>query len=333
MKERAQEGERGWEKKERRWVGYIGVGCLLFFISGCSIQKALVHQAAGSLAGPQTTAVFASDDDPELVGQALPFALKLQEVLLAQDPKNPDLLLSTGSAFVQYAYAYVQDRADAVEETNFTEAAYLRRRAVRLYRRALRYLLQGLEVRHPGFRQALEQDPTNAVQQLTKADMPWIYWSAVAWGALISLSKDDPMTLSELPQLDALVRRAEALDPDWGRGALQTFLIQYDMAQIQGSQKEAVQKAWNHFRRAVLLSKGMDAAPFVTMAEAVAVQTQNVQLFETLLRQALAIDPDLYPQNRLMNLVMQRRARRLLQKEEELFLILPSNASQPKRKQ
>jgi len=129
------------------------------------------------------------------------------------------------------------------------------------------------------------------------------------------------------------VRRAEALDPDWGRGALQTFLIQYDMAQIQGSQKEAVQKAWNHFRRAVLLSKGMDAAPFVTMAEAVAVQTQNVQLFETLLRQALAIDPDLYPQNRLMNLVMQRRARRLLQKEEELFLILPSNASQPKRKQ
>jgi predicted anti-sigma-YlaC factor YlaD len=39
-----------------------------------------------------------------------------------------------------------------------------------------------------------------------------------------------------------------------------------------------------------------------------------------LLKQALAIDPDARPEWRLSNIVMQRRARWLLSREEELFV-------------
>jgi len=41
--------------------------------------------------------------------------------------------------------------------------------------------------------------------------------------------------------------------------------------------------------------------------------------FERLLKQALAVDPDKEPQWRLANLVMQRRARRLLARSDEFF--------------
>ena len=58
----------------------------------------------------------------------------------------------------------------------------------------------------------------------------------------------------------------------------------------------------------------------VSFAEAVCVQKQDLKEFETLLHQALAINPDLKPEWRLANLVMQRRAKWLLSRTDQLFL-------------
>jgi hypothetical protein len=58
--------------------------------------------------------IFATDDDPELVREAAPFALKAQESLLAQDPGHRGLLISLCRGFTQYASAFVWQ--DAVEE-------------------------------------------------------------------------------------------------------------------------------------------------------------------------------------------------------------------------
>jgi len=50
------------------------------------------------------------------------------------------------------------------------------------------------------------------------------------------------------------------------------------------------------------------------------VQKQNLKEFESVLHLALAINPDLKPEWRLANLVMQRRAKWLLSRTEQLFL-------------
>ena len=42
--------------------------------------------------------------------------------------------------------------------------------------------------------------------------------------------------------------------------------------------------------------------------------------FQSLLQKALAVDPDVRPEMRLVNLVAQRRARWLLSRTDELFL-------------
>jgi predicted anti-sigma-YlaC factor YlaD len=296
-----------------------GLGLLLVLaLTGCSVKRLAVNQVGNALAGGGTT--FASDDDPELVKAAVPFSLKLMESLLAESPKHAGLLLATTSGFTQYGYAFVQQDADEIESQDLAQATALRQRAKRLYARAHRYGLRGLEVRHPGFTNALATDPRSAVAELRPADVPQIYWTAMAWGALISQSKDDPQRVGEVPQLEALIDRALALDESWSDGALHSFLITYEMART-GVKGDAAERSRREFERAMEQSRGWQAAPLVAYAESVCVQKQDFKQFASLIDRALTIDADAHPEHRLANLIHQRRARWLLSKKDELFLI------------
>ncbi len=51
---------------------------LIISLGACSLEKMALKKVAGMLSGPASTAdVFSSDNDPDFVGQALPFAIKL----------------------------------------------------------------------------------------------------------------------------------------------------------------------------------------------------------------------------------------------------------------
>ena len=291
---------------------------LCFAGSGCSIRRYALNQAADALA--QSGSSFASDDDPELVKAAAPFSLKLMESLLAENPRHPGLLTAAASGFTQYAYAFVQEDADEAEAVDLAAAEALRTRARRLYLRAQRYGLRGLEVKHPGFGKALLADPKATVRTATKADVPLLYWTAAAWASAISLSKDNPEIIGQIPAMEALIDRALELDESYGNGAIHSFMISYEMSR-PGAAGDPVARSRKHFERALALSNGTDASPLVALAEAVTIQKQDVKEFESLLNRALAINPDAHPDNRLVNTVMQRRARWLLSRKAELFLI------------
>ncbi len=286
--------------------------------SGCSIKRLAVNQVGNALAGSGAT--FASEDDPELVRAAAPFSLKLMESLLAESPRHRGLLFATASGFTQYAYAYVQMDADELEDRDLAAAEALRDRARRLYLRARDYGLRGLETWYPGFRARLQTNAAAAVTATRVRDVPLLYWTAVSWAAAISLSKDDPERIAEVPQMEALLDRACALDPDWGEGALHNFLITYEMSR-QGAAGDPVARARRHFERALELSGGRQVAPLVAYAEAVCTQTQDLKQFDELLARALALDPDAAPEYRLVNRILQRRARWLASRREDLFLI------------
>jgi predicted anti-sigma-YlaC factor YlaD len=213
----------------------------------------------------------------------------------------------------------VQEEADEVEPQDFAAAEVMRARARRLYLRAQGYGLRGLEVKHPGFGKALLANPKTAVRTATKPDVPLLYWTAAAWASAISLSKDHPELIGQIPVMEALMDRALELDESWGQGSIHTFMISYEMSR-SGAAGDPAARARKHFHRAMALSKGTDASPLVALAEAVTIQKQDVQEFESLLNQALAINPDANPDLRLRNTVMQRRARWLLSRQSELFL-------------
>src|SRR6056300_941246 len=249
---------------------------LLALCNGCSVKKMAIRQVGNAFAGTGTS--FASDNDPELIREALPFSLKLMESLLAEIPDHQPLLLATSSAYAQYAYAFLQMDADRLEDVDFEQAQALRKRAANLFVRARDFGLQGLEVDHSQFRDRLHADPKNAVMDLREEQVPLMYWTAAAWAGAVNLSKEDPHLIAEIPQLEALMDRALELDPTWEHGAIHSFMITYSMAR-QTSNVDPVEAAKFHFGKAIEYSKGEQVSPYVALAESVAVQDQDAELF------------------------------------------------------
>ena len=285
--------------------------------SGCSVRKVAVNQLGDALA--ESGATFASDNDPELIKQALPFSLKLIESLLAEAPQHRGLLLAACANFTQYAYAFVKQEADEVESLDIALASGIRARARGLFLRARDYGVRGLETTHPQFGAALNKDPKSAVKTAKRADVPLLYWTAASWGLAITLSKNEPALIADQPIVEALVDRALELNEAFDQGAIHSFLISYEPVR-QGAEGDPLERARKHFERAMQLSGGYQAGPLVSLAESVSIARQDRREFQSLLEQALAVDVNAKLEYRLANLLMQRRARWLLSRIDELFL-------------
>jgi predicted anti-sigma-YlaC factor YlaD len=293
-------------------------------LAGCSVRTLAVNAVADALAAGGD--VYASDPDPELVRDALPFALKTVESLLAGSPRHRGLLLAAASGFTQYAYAFPDTDAFLVEPRDPAAARELRARALGLYLRARDYGLRGLELELPGVRRALETAPATALAATGADDVPFLYWTGAAWGAAVGAGKDRPELVADLPAVRALLERALELDEGYGGGAVHGAMIAVEGSAVMGG---APERARAHFERAVALSGGRDAGAYVGLATAVSVPAQDRAEFESLLERALAVDPDADPPRRLANLIAQRRARAWQERAPELFLDLDEPAEDP----
>jgi predicted anti-sigma-YlaC factor YlaD len=296
-----------------RLITVWGLVLLVLSSSACAI---IINRAGKTLVGGNS--VYATDNDPDLVWEATPFALKTIEGLLAQSPKNKSLLLAAASGFTQYAYGHLQQNADFSEASDLSGATALRARARKIYLRALDYGLRGLETDFPNFRAQLRENPQAAVSKLKKVHVPLVYWSANAWGAAISISKDDAELTADQNLVAALMRRALELDESWERGSIHDFFIAYEggRSSVGGS----LTQAHAHLERAQKLSQGTRVAPLVSYAETVSVSTQNRKEFQSLLEEALAFDADKVLATRMGNLIAQRRAKWLLSRVAEIFV-------------
>jgi predicted anti-sigma-YlaC factor YlaD len=300
------------------WLRALIASCGLTVLAlpGCSIKRFAINRLGDALA--ESGATYASDNDPQLVRDALPFALKLVESLLEQSPRHRGLLLAASGGFTQYAYAFVEQDADEAQDHDLAAAAALRGRARRLLLRARDYGLRGLETGHEDFARRLHADRAEVLREVSADDVPFLYWTAVAWGAAIAAGKDDPDLLADLPLVEGLIRRALELQPDFDHGAIHEFLIAYDGGRTD-AMGGSLERARLHFDQAMRLSDGKRAQPLLSLAETVAVRLQDRKEFESLLKRALEIDPDVRPEWRLANLVAQRRARWLLSRVDLLF--------------
>lgn len=286
-------------------------------LNGCFIKSIAIGSVADGLAGEGDT--FSSDDDPQLIKDAVPFSLKFMESILAATPKHTALLTALCKSFTEYSYAYVQCEADYIADANYPQAREMRIRAKKLYQRAYQYGLRGLDTRHDHFSQIIMTDPKTAVAKMNKDDLDLLYWTGVSWMAAISIGKDDPELVSDIPQAEAMIYKVEELDPDYDNGSLQEFLITYEAGKptLMGG---SIKSAKDHFDKALELTKGLSASTYVNYAEAVDLKEQNREEFEDMLNKALDIDVDKNISTRLVNLIMQKRAQWLLARADTLFV-------------
>lgn len=283
---------------------------LALLLGACTPRQMIVGGLADTLAAQGG----GNEDDLELLRDAAPFHLKLSESVLAEDPGHTRLAAAVAAGFAQYAYAFVAFEADQVEAQDAKAAERLRRRAARLYQRAQHHALSALEADQPGFKKQLAEPGADG-PHLAADHLGLAYWCAAAWGGWISLSKDDPDVVADLPLAVRLAQLAWQTDPTWGQGSLTSLLATFEAARPGGSQQQAL--AW--FDLAIEQSAGRSAGTYLAKAEGVTLPAGDRAQFESLLQQALAIhdaaDSPLLTQNK----VMRRRARWLLERAADLF--------------
>lgn len=305
----------------KQWLlaGFIaGFGTIL---PGCSVNRFVMTKAADALSGGSAT-VFSADDDVELVGDALPFSLKLYESILDATPNHPGLLLATGKLCVTYAFAYIQTPAEMLGDSDIDLQVAQRARAKRMYLRGARYCMRELQSTHPDFSTAFTGTDLESYLQrefTRKEDAGALYWTGMAWMGAYSLDNlDIELSITHTRALK-LIKRSLQLDEAMDGGAIHEFFISYYgalTAIIGGSEK----KAREHFKRAVELSRGLKAGPYVNLAATVCVTTQNRAEFIALLDKALAVDPDADPPNRLVNCITRNKARWMADHIDNYFL-------------
>ncbi|WP_374261457.1 TRAP transporter TatT component family protein [Zoogloea sp.] len=281
----------------------------LVLLSACTPRQLVMSQFADALASQEN----AAEDDLELARDAAPYHLKLSESVLRPQPAHAGLAAATAAGFTQYAYAFVAFEADRREATDAKAAQRLRERAAKLYRRGRDHALTALEARHPNLRAALADRA--APIRLRADEVPLAYWAAAAWGGQISLSKDDPDTVADLPLAIRLAGLAYATDPAFGDGSLASLMGSFETARPGGSRA----RAEAYFDEALRRGDGRSAAAFVAKAEGIAQPAGDKAAFTDLLGQALAVRDAPDSPLTLSNEVMRRRARWLLDSADDLF--------------
>jgi len=293
-------------------------------VSSCSINKLAMNMVANALTGEGSSDVFTGDPDPQLVGDAIPFAIKLYESLLSQNPNHQGLLLTTGSLFVMYANAFIQGPAEMLPNYMWEEREAALARSKQMYLRGYEILIRALETKYRGFSQGVANETTRQefLNKLKKDDVAVLYWAVAGGLSAYSIDLLDFELSSKIPQWNAMIHRAYELNPDFDGAALNEFFIIFyaSLPELMGGNMELAE---HHFKLALEKTGGKSVSAYVSYAQSVCIPAQDYDNFKDYLEKALAINPDDDISTRLVNIITQQRARWLLDNAYIFFSFLP----------
>jgi len=310
---------------KKQQIFYFSAFCAcLIFLPSCAINKLAINAVSNALTGDGSSDVFTGDSDPKLVGDALPFAIKMYETLLSANPGHQGLMVTTGSLFVMYSNAYVHGPAEMLPSDKWQEREEAMNRAKKLYLRGHEILYNALDSKFSGFRKASVTDGSlqPILEKCKKEDAGTLYWAVAGGMAAYSIDVFDFELSSRIPNWTAMIQRAYELDPDYGGASLDEFLIIFysSLPEVMGGDKE---KAQRHFQRALEKTNGNSTSAYISYAQSISVPAQDYETFRDCLEKALDIDPNAVPSTRLMTIINQKKAQWLLDNAYNYFSFLP----------
>ncbi len=265
----------------------------LFLVAGCA--SIATQRMAENL-----SMAMLNQSDPEIVRAGAPAYLLLIDSLIADEPNNPELLLSGARLYGAYAAGLVQDGA---------RRRGLTVQAVDYARRALceenRELCGVLDLPYLDFVPALER--------VNASDLPILYGYASAMLGWIEAHSDDWNAVAALPKAEAMLQRIVKLRPDFERGRAQLYLgalLSLRPAALGGKPELARQ----HFEQAIHFSDGRDLLAKVEYARRYARLVFDQALHDRLLHEVVQANP-IQPGLTLSNVIAQGQAKALLQED------------------
>ena len=305
--------------KLRHFMVLLAVSALLL---SCSVKKMAVNSMAKNMSG-DATAVFMEDNDPELVGDAFPVILKMMDMMAATAPDNSAVKSSAGSMYVMYGSVYLQGKGAMLPYDQWEEQKELYDRAKKHYRRGFDYIMDALELKHKGFKAAFaEGDYDSAFSGFKKEDAADLYWGGASVLAGVSADVLDPNFAADRDGAVKMLFKALELDPDFGNGMLDEIMMQYYASMPEGM-GGSLEKALYHYKHGVELSHDNMVSIHVSYASTICTKNQSQEgydEFTAVLEDVLARDVESIKENRLANIISQRKAAWLLENRDDYFL-------------
>ncbi len=286
----------------RTWIFFSL--CLLFLLSACFPNKKLTVGTTATLL-EEVAKASSKQSDLRILREGMPAYLMLIDGMIQAWPDNKQLLIAGAQSYSSFASLFVED-----QDKDYANV---------LYARGKQYALSSLE--RTGFKDPLQRpfdDFNRGLKRLRKKDVPILFWTATCWANWIRLNLDSMEALSELPRVEAMMRRVLELDEGFHYGGAHLFMgIWYaSRPKIAGGD---LKKAQAHFLKALDLGQGKFLMADVYYASFYARKSEDKELFVATLQKVLETPADTLPDLVLVNTVAKKQAKELLSHVEEYF--------------
>jgi hypothetical protein len=276
----------------------------MYFPLACATSKTMTVGATASLLEDIAKAAY-RQSDLRLIREGMPAYLMLIDGMVEAVPDNKRLLISAAQSYASFAAAFIQD-----EDNVYARVLYTRAKAYGL--RALKQI--GLADPASTPFDAFAADLAN----LSKKDVPYVFWAASCWGSWISLSQGSIEALAELPRVELLMKKVLELDENFYYGGAHIF-----MGILNGSKPKMaggnLELAREHFLRAIELGHGEFLMTYVYYAEYYAKKAFDKDLYVSTLETVLKTPADIMPDLTLLNTVAHTRAEAMLAEADDYF--------------
>lgn len=254
---------------------------------------------------------------PALAKSSFEYLAIRSEKQITKFPNNPEKLLAGCKSITQFSFGFTMEEADRLIMKDYIGGKAIYASAHESFKKAVRHGDHALGIKYSGYLEWLRGDSIKK-PPFSLQDVPYLYWTAGAYGGAVKSSRGEPEWIILLPRIGKLLESAIDLNPEWKKGALYSAMISYTVIRHDAPPNKN-EIASLYFDKAVGLSNGNDLGPYVAMAESVSIPTQNRDQFTKLLKKALDIDIDNDPELRLTNQISQLRAKWLLDNINEFF--------------
>jgi tetratricopeptide (TPR) repeat protein len=288
----------------RRLIGIALIVLIIASQSACVFSKKARVATAALLLEDVAKAAY-KQSDLNVIRDGMPAYLMLMDGMIEAWPDNEQLLIAAAQAYSSFASVFGDD-----QDKEYSK---------QLLGKARDYALQSLIQR--GFKDPIKStfdDFTTDVEASGKKDVPYVFWAATCWASWIMLNLDSMEAMAELPRVELMMHRCLELDEEFYYGGPHLFMGMWLSSRpaIAGGD---LQKAQEHFLKALELGKGKFLMAYVYYAEYYARRALDKDLFVSILKKVLDTPADCAPESTLLNTVAKTKAQEMLNNADEYF--------------
>ena len=245
--------------------------------------------------------------------------LALMAGLRESVPENEDLLLLMAEAYGSYAFGFVEDDLDQLEDTDDLYDETLER-AYRIYGKGVEAARAWLRLRHGGLPDvvsATDGEAARALAEMTAKDVPGLFWLGNSWSSQVNLKQDDPAEVLNLGRIEMIMTRALELDEAYFDGGPHLFFGALKCAAPK-ELSDQTESAAKNFARAWELSGEKNLMVQALRARYLLVSLGDREQLEEALQAIVDAEVD-SPRHNLINTLAQRRASRWIDNLDALI--------------